>query len=416
MRLVRAKRRKQRNVSKGLEDLLDSIAKGEPPNSPLKQILDFQDVVKNPEKHGLVAIRSPDYDSEFLDINFSIGHPVSKGIPWTKYTEREIQTLLKMHFEQLGYDVVWRHEQDPANENGVDLECVNRATKRRLLVAVKKKPVKEAIAQIVQLAANPANEMVYAYVGGASQSFRDNIKGFKDKVKFWDETELESQMNSTGMTLRLKVANSEAEAAMHEIMRSLLSVLDDKTLGVPVSKPSTETMETLWGIKDRAVTVHKCAEMAQLMFEDSSRFGEPSHLQTQKLVVYVLDYVYLYGLRPLMLTLQTLSPELKSLLRHVYEKTKIRSNWFELFMYRRGPAPGYVDYVHRDYVKERTEMKGALDFLSKMKTKGKHSALATNTHLDDASEMMRFMNVWADGLEGSFDYVFTKCLKGEVQG
>ena len=135
---MRAKRRKQRNVPKGLDGLLDSIVKGEPPNSRLRRIFDFQDIAKNPEKHGLVAIRNPDYDSEFLDINFSIGHPISRGIPWTKYTEREIQTLLKMHFEQQGYDVVWRHEQDPANENGVDLECVNGTTKKRLLIAVKR--------------------------------------------------------------------------------------------------------------------------------------------------------------------------------------------------------------------------------------------------------------------------------------
>ncbi len=69
----------------------------------------------------------PDNDEEIdehlFELIFTSGGTLSRGIPWIKYTENEIQGILKIHFEILGYDVIWRHKDDPANEHGIDLEC-----------------------------------------------------------------------------------------------------------------------------------------------------------------------------------------------------------------------------------------------------------------------------------------------------
>lgn len=289
------------------------------------------------------------HDESLVDINFSLGNPISEGIPWGDYSELEIQTLLKMHFEILDYDIVWRHRDDPANEKGIDLECNRKSDKRRILVAVKKNPKKEALAQVVELANHKADERIYVYIGGASQSFRDQLSHFESKVQFWDEKEVESRLSETGLTLRLKIANAKANEAMLSIMRRILHIIEDKSLGPPPSTSSIGTLETLWGMKDRSVTINKCASMAQLMLEDPSRFGKPNHDEVQKLVVFILDYIYAYGLLSLQKAFENLSPELQSLLHHVYEKTSIRSNWHELYQYRPGPVPGAVESVHQDF-------------------------------------------------------------------
>jgi len=350
-------------------------------------------------------------DENLVDIDFSLGNPLSEGIPWEDYSELEIQTLVKMHFEMLDYDVVWRHLDDPANERGIDLECNRKSDKRKVLVAVKKNPKKEALAQVVELADYKADERIYVYIGGAAQSFRDKLSNFKSKVQFWDEKELESRLNETGLTLQLKIANSKANEAMLSIMRCILHVIEDKSLGPPSSTPNTDTLETLWGLKDRAVTIHKCAGMAQLMLEDSSRFGRPSHEEVQKLVVFILNYIYAYGLLSLQRTFEDLSPELQSLLHHVHKKTRIRSNWLELFQYRQGSVPGAVERVHQDFAKERAKWKG-LD--SGTFEHEKRIPDTSWTHLDDAAESFRRLSVWSHGLEGTIDYIYEKCVHGEV--
>jgi len=350
-----------------------------------------------------------------MDINFASGNPISKGIPWDAYPELEVQTILKIHFETLGFEVSWRHQDDPANEKGIDLECTRDSDNQKVLIAVKKKPKKEALAQLVELVDHPANKRIYVYIGGATQSFRDKFSKFEPQVEFWDEKKLEEHLSDSGLTLQLKIANSRANDAMLRIMKRLIGVIKSKPEKDSLSgKPSQETMETLWGMKDRAVTFHRCFAMAQLMFEDSSRFGELTDEQVQNLVVYVLDYVYVYGLMSLCRTFEDLSPELIELLSYVYDITKIRSNWLELYTYSRGLVPGAVDTAHREYAKERAEWKGVVKSL-KARAKEAGSPEIEYTRLDRAAEAFRRLNVWGHGLESTLDDLYTKCVRGYVE-
>jgi hypothetical protein len=112
------------------------------------------------------------------------------------------------------------------------------------------------------------------------------------------------------------------------------------------------------------------------------------------------------------MTFEDLSPELQSLLHYVYNRTSIRSNWLELFQYRKGPVPGAVELVHEDFAKERADWKGLLESRTSKRKKGN---LDVNwTHLDDAAESLRTLNVWSDGLEGTIDYLYEKCVHGDV--
>ncbi len=352
-------------------------------------------------------------DENLVDMNFSMGNPISKGIPWKDYTELEIQALLKMHFELLDYETTWRHRDDPANEEGIDLEFYRKSDNRKVLVAVKKFPKKEALAQIVELADHEADERIYVYVGGGAQSFRNKQANFSSKVVFWDERELESMLNETGMTLRLKIANSKSDEAIFRIMVQIVRGIKGKPPQALPADLSNETLETLWGMKDRAVTVHRCASMAQSMLEKPTQFGELTQEQVQTLVMHLLDYLYTYGLMSLRRTFEDLSPELRSLLHEVHKKTEIRSNWLELLQYTRGAVPGTVAGVHEEFEKDRARWK---EVVQRMKSRGSKEATEVHepTHLEEAADSFRLLSIWAGGLEGTIDYLYERCVRGEV--
>jgi hypothetical protein len=359
--------------------------------------------------------RTFDYDESPIDINFEMGNPISGGIPWIAYSELEVQTILKIHFETLEFDVNWRHYDDPANEKGVDLECSRPSDNQEVLIAVKKKPKKEALAQLVELVDHPATKRIYVSIGGAAQSFLDNSRKFEAQIEFWDEQKLEDHLNESGLTLRLKVANSQANDAMFRIMKNLMRIIKSKPAkGSLPGKPSSEIMETLWGMKDRAVTVYKCAAMMQLMFEDSSRFGDLTDEQVQNLVLYVLDYVYVKGLLSICTVFEDLSPELQELLSHVHMVTKIRSNWHELYTYHRDLVPGAIDVVYRDYAEEKAKWKAVA---ASLKAGSKDAGLLSdeNRRLDDATGVFRRLGTWAHGLEGTIDDLYTLCVRGYVE-
>jgi hypothetical protein len=121
-------------------------------------------------------------DPQFLEIEFTLGKSISKGIPWNDFSEIEIQGILKIHFERLGFKVIWRHCDDPANEKGIDLECINKNTHKRVIISVKKKPKKNDLGQILELSQHEADLRIYLFLNGAAQSFRDQMVTFDLKI------------------------------------------------------------------------------------------------------------------------------------------------------------------------------------------------------------------------------------------
>jgi hypothetical protein len=194
------------------------------------------------ESLPLAATMANDEDEDLVEMNFLQSGSISHGIPWLSFSEKEVQAILKIHFETLGYDIVWRHGDDPANEGGIDLEC--SSPRRRILVAVKKRPKKDALAQVVELSNETADQRVYVYIGGAAQSFRDQLANFADKVEFWEEKTLEDRLNESEVTRMLKSDNSLAYKAMLKIMQILVKAIKTKPPPGPVPKPTWELLET----------------------------------------------------------------------------------------------------------------------------------------------------------------------------
>jgi hypothetical protein len=358
-----------------------------------------QSKVLKPSRTTKQDLRESD---EFLaDIMVTDGKILSKGIPWEEFSEREIQGILKIHFQALGYDVTWRHKDDPANEHGVDLECNRNGQRNRVLVSVKKRPKKEALAQIVELSSEPAENRFYVYIGGAAQSFRDKISKFRRKVDFWNEEALESNLNQTGLTLSLKIDNSLATRAMSQIVNKIIWAIKTEPVSTIEPLVQSEVLDTLWGMKDRAVTYHRCAAMAQLMFEDSTRFGQLTHDQIQRLVIWTLDYIYANALLVLRNTLDPMSPDLHARLYRVYQKTKVRSNWGNLFHFKRELVPGIVERTVAKNDEDRAQWKGIAREM-KIRKKG----FVQGGGLDDAANEIRVLGISAGGLEGTIDDLF----------
>lgn len=360
----------------------------------------------NPEEGG--------FEGDLYLMNAMAGYSANGVIPWNEYSEIEIQTLLKMHFEGLGFDVTWRHRDDPANEEGIDLECRRKSDGQTTIIAVKRHPRKEALAQVLQLAHQEADKRIYVYVGGAVQSFRDEIKTFEPGVEFWNEKRLQSSLNKSGLALDLVFANSIVNAAMLSIMRDILRAIDDKSCQSLTSKPSAQTMDSLWGLKDRVVIVHKCATMAQLLFEKWDGIGMLNRGVIDQTVIYVMDFLYGEGFFTLQRSFDHMSPELQSLLRRVYVKTATRSNWIQLFLYHPGLRPGSVERMYSEASRRNGELRKSLEAL-KEKAKVKHLPKLRQTHPLSASDWFRYLNAWAGGLEGTIDDMFTEYALGGVE-
>lgn len=344
-------------------------------------------------------------DEQFDKLSMALGKPISKGIPWPAFSEVEIQAILKLHFETLGFSVIWRHRDDPANEKGIDLECRRDSDGKKIIVAVKKKPKKNDLGQVLELSQGDAHERVYVYVNGAAQSFRDQQETFASEVEFWDEKTLEDRLNESDLTLKLKADNSPTKLAMFQIMKSIIEVIDNQPPNTPSRPPSQELMRTLWDMKDRAVTVNRCLSMAQFMFEDSSRFGDLSDIKAQNLMVWCLDFIYTYGLNSLLSAFTGLPRELKELLGCVYENTKVRSNWLQLLTYDPGLIPGRVEDACAKYEQQNASWKKNVEKQQSLYAEDDIPE-PVYTELDEVADVLRRLGTWADGLEGTIDSLF----------
>lgn len=95
---------------------------------------------------------------------------------------------------------------DPANEKGVDLECTHKNNHKKVIIAVKKKPKVNDLGQVLQLSQHEADQRIYLYLNGATQSFRDQMGGFESTIEFWDEKSLGKSLDESRLTILISRA------------------------------------------------------------------------------------------------------------------------------------------------------------------------------------------------------------------
>lgn len=345
-------------------------------------------------------------DQVVSEITFTLGHPLSKGIPWNKFSEVEIQGILKIHFERLGFKVVWRHLEDPANENGIDLECTHIQNHKKIIIAVKKKPNKPDLGQLLQLSQHDADCRVYLYLNGAAQSFREQMVTFNSTVEFWDEKLLESMLDESGLTIWLKIDNSLAIQAISSINTTLFSLIK-KPLRNKLPAVNKLDFRTLWDLKDRAVTLSKCATLIQLMFEDPDRFGKMNYQQIQNLQIWCLDYLYLYAAGSLQRSFDSLPRDFQLIFPYIYERTKGRSNWLLLTSVQPEFTPGnimrLIEHKFQDNSPDDVQT-------AESKTGLLNETNLSKNYFNYATREFRCLGCWADGLEYTINDIFEEFL------
>lgn len=345
------------------------------------------------------------FDNDSCEPDFVLGNSVSKGIPWSDFSEIEIQGILKMHFERLGFKVTWRHCDDPANEKGIDLECTHKKNHKKIIIAVKKKPKVNDLGQVLQLSQHDADRRIYLYINGAAQSFRDQIVTFESTIEFWDEKAFEKNLDESRLAIWLKIDNSFAIRAINSINNTIFTTIKNAS-EKPVPKPNRVIFETLWDLKDRAVTLSKCATLIQFMFEDSSRFGKMSYQEIQELQIWCLDFLYTNSLISIIHSFDSLSTNFKITLMQTHENTNGRSNWYMLKSSIRPEfIPGNIENLIRHKI-HNSDTGGE----SQESEKPMSESRINEIYFYEASNQFRLIGVWADGFEYTINDIFERCL------
>lgn len=268
-----------------------------------------------------------DFDRTALTSEFEMWRET--GIPWAEFQEKEIHALLKMHFESLGYEVRWRHKNDPSHEKGVDLECIKDS--ERILIGVKRKAKQKDISQLVQLSKHEADRKIFVYIEGATQSFLD-IADDEPEVELWTTKDLEKNFKRSDLIFALHVDNSPFRKSIRAV-RFLISDLNDSDLKSEKISESEikELFPFVWSMKDRAVTLHKGSRLLQLIFERGDRIKSLNYDDLLFLCKRALDFFYRRSLVAIQNILSKNREKFEKIWKELHEKTSSGSSWLYIF-------------------------------------------------------------------------------------
>jgi len=266
-------------------------------------------------------------------------------VPWMEFSEEEIQLILKAHYEASGFTVQWPHSEDASHERGVDLKCTD-ARGTRVIIAVKKNPRSEDIAQLLEFARNDAEHRIYVRIKRGTQRFEDethNVSG----VEFWDSRRLEQELDASGLTTLLLLDNSAFATELLSVRSSLRAAARSEG---KVERRKSIPLGVLWDLKDRVVTVNKGLSLLQFIFERTSFLRRMTAGDTREFLAPTLKFLSIEGSRPLAEALETQNQVLIGLIRRTYAKTHTRSNWKNMSaissraMFRPGIGDARIEY------------------------------------------------------------------------
>lgn len=123
---------------------------------------------------------------ELLDFEESIKRDNKEykiEIDWDKFDEPQIQTLIAILFQSIGYSSDNWHQSDRAREEGADL--VLKKSKESIALAVKIKPKNNDRQQLSDLSKRAEQKKIYVYIQTPSGKFRESMREYEGKVDFW---------------------------------------------------------------------------------------------------------------------------------------------------------------------------------------------------------------------------------------
>ena len=265
-------------------------------------------------------------------------------IPWERFSEDELQSLLTFHYKWLGYDVRNLHKDDRSREHGTDLLCSKKTLNKTIAIAVKVNPGKDDLYQLKEFSESPYEERHYVYTGRLARSFLDQSEKTVG-VDFIDEKGLERLFQNSGTYYLLRIENSRFFESFGELMWNLLQLtFYVERMGrkaEPFPKLTLPLLERLWSLKDRAVTVSRGAEVLMDSF-DYERLTKAKLDPTALLSIVEagLDTLYSEGMTRLLRLLDEKTLDLVGL---DYLHSGTASPWLVVSVYQFYLQPGRVD-------------------------------------------------------------------------
>lgn len=252
-------------------------------------------------------------------------------IPWDEYSEEEVQAVLKLYFESLGYKVDWLHMEDRRMEEGIDLLC--KKPKESIGITVKRKPVSRDYGQLIKLANSKCRRKIYVYVYKPTPTFRKKAGRYKKRVEFWNPRSIEKTFQTTQVGLcllyDLYFSNSPFAEEVAKFLTELRSLVKNKK-EVPMQSFPMKKVGGLWQLKDAVVSMHKSLELLLEIFEDETIMSNINEMTIFRIFLITLERLTFNMHKFIDLWKKTTRGN--SLLFGAYEKFGDRSNWYNLWV------------------------------------------------------------------------------------
>jgi len=209
---------------------------------------------------------------ESLDFEESINRGTREykiEIDWNQFDEPQIQTLIAILFQSIGYSSENWHESDRAREEGADL--VIKKSKENIALAVKVKPKSRDRQQLSDLSKRTEQKKIYVYIQTPSGKFRECMSEYDGTVDFWDKKKLNDFFvnKNMGFTASLIFDSHKISQTIREAQGTLFK-LRQKCLNLEKRMPKgldSQSFKWLFRLKDSGVSLYKPNENVITLLE-----------------------------------------------------------------------------------------------------------------------------------------------------
>jgi hypothetical protein len=254
----------------------------------------------------------------------------SFSIPWDKFDEVEIQAITKLFFQSKGFSVQWRHFEDRGHEEGADLVCLK--ADKSIAVAVKKKPLKKDLYQLLELNDFKSDEKVYLYSGHAAVNFEELRKKYP-AIAFWTFLDLQEKLMNEAFEIGFDlVADNmpftiECLGLFAKICNFVVSVEVPDKLPELSNEQKKLIISILWNMKDRVSVLHKGCKIVQAIFESKALPENMNASRTLSIFSVAVNFLLRDSLQQFNRSMDSVLKDWKPFLIESYLRTNGRSNW-----------------------------------------------------------------------------------------
>lgn len=199
-------------------------------------------------------------------------------IPWKKFNEEEIQTIISILYHSLDYNIKELHKSDRANEDGADLVVSNE--NEEIAIAVKIKPNNKDRPQLMELSERNEKKKLYIYIETPTKKFLQDTKHYNN-VEFWNVNKLNEFFinNNLYFSANLIFQNTETYINIENIkfLFFKLRYESQNKKKEDFKEFNKKSFSLIWRLKDISVTLHKTNVLMKDMFDEPMKFKDENY-------------------------------------------------------------------------------------------------------------------------------------------